>query len=186
MVQNPAPTLTNLQQGIAGIYSAGYVTPDQLQDKLLLQQKEFEIRQLQERINAIQQEKENGGMIGSIMKVLNGNPDISKSIATLISGFAGKVMPQPQNVVNAKVGTIGLHPENNADRLSEQSTDDQPLPEHLEKLSEEDFIKIQEEMQTNCLQLWAIDPDFPNILPKLFELASKEKGKYDLAKTFLK
>lgn len=185
MVGSNTASLTQASQGIAGINALGYVTPDQLADKLELQRKDYEILQLQHQINAIKEDKENGGMIGSIMKVLNGNPELSKAVAQVISGVAGKVMPHPQiHTRTAHVGTVGYDTEKK-DHPGSSGPDDQ-FPDHIKNLSDDEFENVQITMQDACLSLYAIDPEFPELLPKLFAMAQKEPQKYAMAKTFLK
>lgn len=170
-----SPSVTGI-----GALPAGYVSPSELDLRLKLMQQEFENKNLQNRIGSLEKGEGSKTLVEQIIDYAKADPNIGKGIGELISSFANKMNPQVIRQTST-IGTTGF------DKKQDEKKDEQqvPEPEHIHKLTDEEFEKGQSDMLENCIALWYIDPDFPTLLPKLLLLAKEQPAKYGMAKTML-
>jgi hypothetical protein len=177
--QSAASTASNVS-GIGAI-PQGYITADVLELRLQMQQKEFENRQLNDKIGALEKGEGAKSAIQQVIEYVNQNQHISKGIGDLISSFANKINPRPIIHQPSTIGTTGF----NKGEANTGAETEQQEPEHVKSLTDEQYEKVQSEMLSTVIALWYLDPDFPTVLPKLYQLAKENPSKYNMAKTLL-
>lgn len=175
-----AVTSTPNVSGIGAI-PPGFISADVLELRLQMMQKDFENKQLNDKIGALQKGEGAKTAIQQVIEYVNSNQHISKGIGDLISSFANKINPRPIIHQPSTIGTTGFNKgEGDASAETEQLE-----PEHVKNLTDDQYEKVQSEMLSTVIALWYLDPDFPTVLPKLYQLAKENPSKYNMAKTLL-
>lgn len=181
-VVNRQSSASNATVSGIGAVPTGYVSPIELDLRLKLMQQEFENKNLQNRIGSLEKGEGAKSLVEQIIDYAKGDPNIGKGIGELISSFARKMNPQVIRQTST-IGTTGFDKPTGAE--VDKNDVDTDEPEHIKKLTDEEFEKAQMQMLENCIALWHVDPDFPTLLPKLLLLAKEQPAKYGMAKTML-
>ena len=178
------------QQGNIGNVGVpeGYVSKAELQLMLADLKKENEIAGLKDQIKAL---KDGDGSKHWFEKLLD-NPEISKAIGNLITKGGELISPPPAPVhrLPVNIGTVGFKDETNKvgneESENAKSDNEQEEPEHIKNLNDDQWNAVALPMNEICLEMWALDPEFPALLPKLLNLIKTNPDVYNSTKGMLK
>ncbi len=171
--------------GFTGI-PEGYVSMDVLNAKLEKLKHDRAIEKLEEEIAELKRGTDEKPWLQNFIGELIKNPEVAKGIGSLISGVASKMTG---GVINQPVMT-GIHGfeegKTEAPVMKKEEEQREPQPEHVVKLSDEDYNTLFDQIDAMNQDLFKTFPDWPETFAKFYQKIKENPAIYETIKVYLK
>lgn len=171
--------------GVGAVIPDGYISKSELDSRLREMKLEQEISNLKSQIGSLK----DGEGAKTIIDKLMDNPEISKGIGNLISKLAEAIVPPKPQLIRqtATIGMAGFDETEKTEKPEEKKPENNSdEPEHIKNLNDDQYNEIAGKMADDCTDLWFLDPEFPEVLPKLLVFAKNNPDQYKNVKGILK